>query len=124
MADTTTLREGPGWGRLNKLALLWTIGSVILSIVGAIGATYTYINGLIHTIDRLDGQVAAIDKALSFGDKFVPKNDISFNGRDGEPRCPSGSIMRGIRISSSADWTNQNPNGSIECINITPTPSK
>jgi hypothetical protein len=123
MADTTKLREGPGWGALNKLALLWTIGSIILSSVGAIVATYTYINDLLGRITRLENQVAAIDKALSFEDKSVPKN-VVFNGLDGELRCPSGSIMRGIRISSSADWTNQNPNGSIDCINITPTPSK
>jgi hypothetical protein len=102
---------------VGKLKALWWVGGVIVSIAVALITTTLYINDLLSKIGRLERQVAAINEALSFGTK-IDRKAVTFNGNEEDPKCASGSVMRGVRISFK-DITN-NPNGSIDCISITP----
>ena len=72
----------------------------------------------IVTIQRLQKQVAAIYQALSFG-YGTRKAGVSYNGSDdggpASPKCPSGSVMTGVRHSGY-----NYENGEIDCISLKP----
>jgi hypothetical protein len=102
---------------VGKLKALWWVGGVIVSIAVALITTTLYINDLLYKISRLEKQVVAINDALSFGNKIERKN-VTFNGNEEDPKCAPGYVMRGVRISYK-DITSS-PNGSIDCISLTP----
>lgn len=71
-------------------------------------------------LELIDRKIVAINQALSFGfDRVTRKGGITFNGRDGDlpetPRCPSGSLMVGLRI-SGYDHTK----GDVDCVVLKP----
>jgi hypothetical protein len=71
---------------------------------------------LTQRIDLLDKKVDAIYQALSFGYGAVTrKSGVVFNGPDDSPRCPSGSVMTGVRHSGY-----NYENGEIDCVSLKP----
>jgi hypothetical protein len=102
---------------VEKLKALWWVGGAIVSIAVALITTTLYINDLLSKLSRLEKQVAAINEALSFGNK-IERKGVTFNGNEEDPKCAPGYVMRGVRITYK-EITN-NPNGTIDCISLTP----
>ncbi|MGJ4927452.1 hypothetical protein ACQR1K_09925 [Bradyrhizobium sp. HKCCYLRH3095] len=112
MSDAQTISIPVG-----KLKALWWVGGALVSIAVALVTTTLYINDLLSKISRLEKQVAAINAALSF-EKAIERKAVTFNGNEEDPKCGPGMVMRGVRISYK-DITSS-PNGSIDCISLTP----
>jgi hypothetical protein len=116
MTERTSGSAGD-WFYLNRIRALWAVGGIIVSIVAAIITTTLYVNDLLARIKRLELQTTAINEALSFRNK-IDRKDVTFNGKEEDPKCLPGYVMTGVRITYK-DITN-NPNGSIDCISLTP----
>jgi hypothetical protein len=102
---------------VGKLKALWWIGGAIVSIAVALVTTTLYISGLLSRIGQLEKEVIAINEALSFQTK-IERKAVTFNGNEDDPKCGPGMVMRGVRISFQN--ITSSPNGSIDCISITP----
>jgi hypothetical protein len=95
---------------------IWTLLTVAVSIVTAIGSTAIYVHDLISRVNALETQVNTISqqlKQVSVG-KMGP--DDVFNG-GGTQKCDPGNFMVGIRIGIGP---NSNPHGSLVCAKVQP----
>ena len=96
---------------------LWTVGGIIVSIIGAIITSTLYVSDLLRKIDRLEQQVSAINKALSFGNTGEVRG-VVFNGPTASTPCPENSVLREVRISYQN--ITSSPQGEIRCVSLKP----
>jgi hypothetical protein len=120
LASSEQSAASPSGGLFDRINGIWGIVCIVASVVTTLITATLYVDSLLRRIDLLEKQVASINDALSFGKGFERKSGVVFNGDEGVPLCPDGSVMRGIRF--NGDMPNGNPHGSIDCVNLKPQP--
>ena len=93
---------------------IWTLLTVAVSIVTAIGSTAIYVHDLIAKVNALEVQVNTISQQLKRVNVGEMGPDDLFNG-GGTQKCAPGNFMVGIRIGIGA---NSNPHGALVCAKV------
>jgi hypothetical protein len=119
---------------------VWTIITIVISVVTAISSTAIYINNLNRTVADLKTQVGTMASAVAHIPDLnrdvtnlttkvntmsqqlkrvssdTPMNQDYFNGTS-TPHCESGSFIDGIRFGVDGHG---NPHGTIYCAKVQP----
>src|SRR5262245_40001378 len=74
---------------------MWTLITIVVSIVTAIASTAIYINDLVRTVKALDKQVTAMSNQLKWS-KYTSKPVEHWNSTE-DQHCDPGSFMVGAR---------------------------
>jgi hypothetical protein len=103
-------------GRISGSAkAIWTLVTVGVSIVTAIGSTAIYVHDLIGRVTTLEVQANTMSQQLKRVSAVTTK-PADFNG-NATPQCDNGSFMVGTRFGVDP---NLNPHGTILCAKVQP----